>query len=103
MNSSGKSGGGAGSMAFDCVACRGLGWLRKKGHVDGRDWPLECALCAGSGIVRTCTLARALDVDRRDIWRVWTMRAGAVVGDRVLSAIATRFPALLTDGGDHAP
>lgn len=86
-------------MAFGCVTCRGLGWLRRKDHVDGRDWPIECVVCAGSGVVRTCSLARALEVDRRDIWRVHTLRAGPVVGARVLDAIARRFPALLSEGG----
>jgi len=41
-------------------------------------------------------LARKLGVNRRDVYRVDTLRAGSRVGLRVLEAIARAFPEALT-------
>jgi DnaJ-class molecular chaperone len=82
-----------------CARCDGRGWV--KGWigktVDGTiarrdDWPVPCRRCNGAGKIKPMKLARALGLNRRDVYKVDTLTAGSRVGLRVLNAIARVFP-----------
>lgn len=83
-----------------CARCSGRGWVR--GWVSptdgGRrdDWVVTCTTCNGAGQIRPLALARALGVNRRDVYKVDTLTAGSKVGVRVLNAIARVFPEALS-------
>jgi hypothetical protein len=83
--------------AKKCSVCSGRGWIRNH-PIAGKDrtWPEPCKRCNGAAYFRTMNLARALGVNRRDIYRVDTLRAGSRVGLRVLDAIVRHFPEVLT-------
>lgn len=74
-----------------CASCRGLGWT----PAGPNEWPRICPRCGGAGRYRTVALAKFLGVDRRELWRVDTLRAGRAVSAYVLDAIARRFPEAL--------
>jgi hypothetical protein len=80
------------SRAKACANCSGRGWLARP-HVQA--WPEPCPKCFGRGAFRSIAFARALGVNRRDVYRVDTLRAGSRVGIRVLDAIARAFPEAL--------
>jgi hypothetical protein len=67
-----------------CQACDGRGWV--KAPPGTATWAEACPLCELSSL-GTCALARHLEVNRRDVYRVRTMQAGRKVSMRVLGAI----------------
>jgi len=80
------------SLSKKCDRCGGRGWILRS----GADWGQPCERCGGRSLFRTMQLARLLGVNRRDVYRVDTLRAGSRVGLRVLEAIARAFPEALT-------
>jgi hypothetical protein len=79
------------SRAKKCAFCSGRGWISS---IVG-DWPVPCVKCSGAGAFRSIAFARKLGVNRRDVYRVDTLRAGSRVGLRVLEAIVRVFPEAL--------
>jgi len=79
-----------------CDACSGRGWVMKYATSDAcaATWPDFCPKCGGRSKFRTVQLARFLEVNRRDVYRVDTLIAGTRVGVRVLDAIVRKFPEL---------
>lgn len=79
------------SLSKKCDRCSGRGWILRAGS----DWAQPCERCGSRSLFRTMQLARLLGVNRRDVYRVDTLRAGSRVGVRVLEAIVRVFPEAL--------
>lgn len=82
-----------------CAECLGRGWVQEtlspsKVLALGQ-WPTSCPRCNGAGKIRPLALARALGLNRRDVYKVDTLTAGSKVGQRVFAAIARVFPEAL--------
>lgn len=80
-------------MMFRCV-CTKPGWVRASDALPDA-WAEACPKCKGDVCIGTCELARALELDHRDVSRVAHMQAGRRVASRVLDAIAKHFPEAL--------
>lgn len=80
---------------MSCDVCGGRGWVPPPANVEGA-WPAACPVCARKArldaLNRTVALATELDVHRRDIYRVRTMKAGRRVSARILFALAEKVP-----------
>ena len=79
-----------------CPRCDGRGWITSLYAHRIDDWADPCPKCYGAGKIRSMQLARALGVNRRDVYKVDTLTAGSKVGQRVLDAIARVFPEALS-------
>jgi hypothetical protein len=75
-----------------CALCDGRGWVKAPPGTATR--AEACPSCELSAL-GTCALARHLEVNRRDVYRVRTMQAGRKVAMRVLYAIAVNAPVAL--------